>query len=296
MPDRRENVEQPLSARAQTALAACAEGRLPPNVAAMHLLMAEADLAVLDRAIAQAGSVEAAQRLRRVRLIAAGPAGEIVHRIAALLDHDPLAPTQDAVARWTAAFDHAAAAHAEAGVALYTLGDPDLLERATAEIDEALCNWGLLGSDRRVLDLGCGIGRMLPALAQHCGYVVGLDISKGMLDEARRRCARYDNLALVRGSGRDLAMFGAETFDLVLAVDSFPYLHLSGLSERLFGEAARVLAGSGTIAILNYSYRGDLSVDRGDLARLASSHGLEMYQDGCRNFTFWDGATFLFRK
>jgi hypothetical protein len=64
----------------------------------------------------------------------------------------------------------------------------------------------------------------------------------------------------------------------------------------LFGEAARVLAGSGRIAILNYSYRDDLSVDRGDLARLASSHGLEMYQDGCRSFTFWDGATFLFRK
>src|SRR5262245_51131925 len=138
MSNRRERVEEPLSARAQTTLAGCAEGRLAPNVAAMHLLMEEADVAVLDRATAEARSAEAAQRLRQVRLIATGPAGEIVHRIAALLDHDPTAQAEDAVARWTAAFDHAAAAHAEAGVALYALGDPDLLERATAEIDEAL--------------------------------------------------------------------------------------------------------------------------------------------------------------
>jgi SAM-dependent methyltransferase len=289
--------EQRLSARAQLALVECAEGRLPPNIAAMHLIMEEADLAVLDRAMAEAGSAQVAQRLRQVRLLAAGPAGEVVRRTAALLDHDAAAAqTEDAVARWTAAFDRAAAAHPEAGVALYALGDADLLERATHEIADALYDWGLLGSDRRVLDLGCGIGRMLPALAQHCAHVVGLDISERMLAEAKQRCALLPNLFLLRGSGRDLALFRDRSFDLVLAVDSFPYLYLSGLSETLFGEAVRVLAGSGAIAILNYSYRGDLAVDKSDLAQLARAHGLEMYRDGSRDFSLWDGATFLLRR
>ena len=262
----------------------------------MHLIMEEADPAALDRAIAEARSAEAAERLQQVRLLTARPAGKIVRRIASLLNHDAREQTEDAVARWTAAFDRVATAHAEAGVALYTLGDPALLERATAEIGKALCNWGLLGSDRRVLDLGCGMGRMLPTLAQRCAYVVGLDVSERMLEEAKQRCEAWCNLALVRGSGQDLAMFADESFDLVLAVDSFPYLHLSGLAEMLFGEAVRVLTGSGTIAIFNYSYRGDLTLDKSDLSRLTHAHGLDIYRHGCRDFRLWDGATFLFRK
>lgn len=261
----------------------------------MHLLMEEADLSNLDRAIAEAASPEAAQRLREVKTLTSGAASEVVRRMAALLNHDPAAPAEDAVARWSAAFDRAAEAHAEAGVALYALGDPDLLERATAEIVEALSDWGLLGRDRRVLDLGCGIGRMLPALAQQCGYVIGLDVSERMLAEAKHRCTQ-SNFSLVRGSGRDLAVFCDQSFDLVLAVDSFPYLHLSNIAETIIAEAARVLAENGTIAILNYSYRGGVGVDRDDITRLSRSCGLQVCRDGDRDFKFWDGATFLLRK
>jgi ubiquinone/menaquinone biosynthesis C-methylase UbiE len=43
----------------------------------------------------------------------------------------------------------------------------------------------------RALDYGCGVGRLVIPLARRCGEVVGVDISQGMLEEARKNCARF---------------------------------------------------------------------------------------------------------
>ncbi len=42
---------------------------------------------------------------------------------------------------------------------------------------------------RRALDYGCGVGRVLTAMAEKCEAVVGVDISSGMLAETRKNCA-----------------------------------------------------------------------------------------------------------
>ena len=62
-------------------------------------------------------------------------------------------------------YDRAVAVAPEAAVALYSLGDPAILERATAELAALLGDWGFLGADRDALDIGCGIGRIEQALA-----------------------------------------------------------------------------------------------------------------------------------
>jgi SAM-dependent methyltransferase len=285
-----------LSPRAQAALAACAQGRMPPNLAAMHLVMEGAEPAAFDRAIAEAAAPEAAERLSRARSLASVPAAALLRRTAALLEHDPAAQGESGAERWAAAFDRAVAAHPEASVALYSLGDPRLLDAASAEIAAVLGRWGVLGSDRRALDLGCGIGRMLPLLARSCRVAVGIDVSAGMLTEARRRCTGLSNLLLVRSSGRDLKMFADDSFDLVLAVDSFPYLNLSGIAEPIFAELARLLAPGGDLGILNYSYRDDFEADRADLDRLARAHGLKVLRRGTRDFELWDAPGFLLKK
>jgi SAM-dependent methyltransferase len=53
---------------------------------------------------------------------------------------------------------------------------------------------------RRALDFGCGAGRITHAMVRHAERVVGLDISEGMLEEARARqvpgvefCSRLGN-------------------------------------------------------------------------------------------------------
>ena len=285
-----------LSPRAQAALAACAQGQMAPNLAAMHLLMEGAAPAAFDRAIAEATAPEAAERLNRARSLADAPAAALLRQTATLLGHDPAAPGADAVERWADAFDRAVAADPEASVALYSLGDPRLLDAASAEIAAVLGSWGVLGPARRALDLGCGIGRMLPLLARSCRVAIGIDVSAGMLAEARRRCTGLRNLLLVRTSGRDLKMFADGSFDLALAVDSFPYLHLSGIAEPIFSEVARLIAPGGDLAILNFTYRDDFEADRTDLDRLAHAHGLRLVRRGTRDFQLWDGASFLLKK
>lgn len=52
----------------------------------------------------------------------------------------------------------------------------------------------------RVLDYGCGVGRLVIPFSRGADEVVGLDISKSMLSEAADNCQRYgvDNVRLSR--------------------------------------------------------------------------------------------------
>ena len=149
-----------------------------------------------------------------------------------------------------------------------------------------------------MLDIGCGIGRFECALAPDVASITGIDVSPGMIGEARARCRGLDNVALARVDGSDLAMFAGRRFGLVLAVDALPYLVAAGpgIAARHVADAAGLLDRGGALAIFNYSYRGDLDADRADLAHLAAANGLAIERSGTSDFTLWDGVTFLLRR
>lgn len=67
----------------------------------------------------------------------------------------------------------------------------------------------------RVLDFGCGVGRVLVSFARTCEAAVGVDVAESMLAEARRNCARFDlsNVTLLKGDDTLAAVEGR--FDLV---------------------------------------------------------------------------------
>ena len=111
------------------------------------------------------------------------------------------------------------------------------------------------------------------------------------VERARARCGALPNVRLEVSPGRDLASFGAASFDLVLAVDTFPYLVQSALrlAETHVAEAARVLRPGGSLVILNFSYRGDRAQDAADVARFARAHGLRGVVEGATPFEVWDG-------
>lgn len=53
-----------------------------------------------------------------------------------------------------------------------------------------------LASPRKtVADLGCGIGPLLPFLAEHFGQVLAVDFAEGMLARARQHCRAMTNIA-----------------------------------------------------------------------------------------------------
>lgn len=302
MPDLGTEWLREVPAALRRPLLACASGDLPANIAAMRLLMESREPHEAERVVAglldrlEGHALEARRLQAALACLRRSP--EAWRTVKAVLEdvrHDEASGDSDeAIRRWAAAFDRAARHAPEGSVALYALGDPGLLRAATDEVAERLRSWGLLGPERTVLDLGCGIGRFGEALAGEVRAFVGIDISGEMIAAARRRCAGLGNVSFRQSSGRDLALFEDDGFDLVLAVDSFPYLVQSGmdLAERHVAEAARVLRPGGDLLILNFSYRGDPAQDRADLRRLAGASGLEVAREGARAFSLWDGLAY----
>ena len=106
--------------------------------------------------------------------------------------------------------------------------------------------------DGRILELGCGTGRVTIPVARTGAHIVGVDRSTEMLARARRRAARgrFRNLSLVRGDIRMLPFRKSTRFDLVMA----PY----GILQSLINEAdltatlravERVLAKDGVFGL-----------------------------------------------
>jgi SAM-dependent methyltransferase len=279
-----------------------------PNVALMQFLIEARDRDEADRVLHQvrdladaSGPSDASERLTRVaRLWQENPqAFATVKAVLAHVEHGGTAPSpEEGVAHWAALFDRMAQTSPEGGVALYALGNPALLQAATAEVADRLRSWALLGPDKCVLEIGCGIGRFLAALAPEVRRVTGIDISPVMIDRARERCAGSTNVAVQVSSGQDLAPFADESFDLVLAADVFPYLVQAGaaLVERHLQESARVLRPAGSLVVLNYSYRGDPEQDRVELAVMAGRSGLSLAELETGGFSLWDAAAFRLLK
>jgi ubiquinone/menaquinone biosynthesis C-methylase UbiE len=150
-----------------------------------------------------------------------------------------------------------------------------------------------------VLDFGCGAGRFADALAPRVASVTGTDLSTSMIEAARRRCARHGNAHFVTASGRDLAGLPDSGFDLVLAMDSLPYVHRAGghaLLEAMLTEMFRVLRPAGEIVVLNLTYRGDPAADRRDLRQMAGRAGLAVTGMRARPLQCADGALFRLRR
>lgn len=279
-----------------------AAGELPPNVALMQLLMAARDSdqarAVLDSA-REGASPEARDRIgRTLQLLDENPAAHaLIHGVLARIDHRDHGEAPDrAVARMVRSYDAAAELSPAASSALYALGNPEILAAATAEVVQRMRAWDLLGPERDALEIGCGAGRFLAALAPEVRRIVGLDLSPRMLAAARAETAGHANVEVRLSDGRGLGEFADASFNLVLAADSFPYLVQAGVAEAYLAEIGRVLRPGGDLLILNYSYRGDVPLDEADLVRIGPEAGLEpVYRQG-PGFAYWDAASFNLRR
>lgn len=286
------------------ALRTFCEGDLPAEIALMRLILATGSAAELDGFIEDAALREpsTAERIRAISALGRryAHAWPTVKAAAAAVQRRPFSQdtTNDILDELAADFDMAASLSPEASVALYSFGDRRRLKAATEEVVGWMREAGLLRREYRVLDIGCGIGRLECALSGLCREIVGVDISRNMVDIARRRCSGLPGVDIRLVSGLGLQEFEDASFDLITAVDTMPYMVSAGgdLAERHFADAARILRRTGNLLVLNYSYRGNLELDRGDVRRHAAICRLEMIQDGLQPFQHWDAAVFHLRK
>lgn len=132
--------------------------------------------------------------------------------------------------------------------ALYRHRDEDEAERAVDLVIDRLARQGLApAGSTRILDIACGSGRHLAALAARGFDAIGLDLSPHLLREAAdRRPGR-----LVRGDMRFLPFAGA-SFDVALSMfTSFGYFASRDEDRVMLAESRRVLKPGGRL-VLDY--------------------------------------------
>ena len=140
-----------------------------------------------------------------------------------------MAPAETGLAAWTrysTALPYAAERpldHVEIGPAL-----PRLDRRLIGDV-----------TNKRVLDLGCGAGHAVVALARQGAKVIGIDTDAGQLAHARELCERHEVRAeLHHGDLADLAFIPSASIDVALAV--FSLAAVADL-DRVFRQVHRLL-------------------------------------------------------
>jgi ubiquinone/menaquinone biosynthesis C-methylase UbiE len=126
----------------------------------------------------------------------------------------------------------------------------------------------------RVLDFGCGAGRLSQALAEHADEVVGVDVSPPMLEVARKLDAT-GRCTFVLNERQDLTQFEDSSFDLVYSELVLQHLPATAIDAYLT-EFLRVLRPGG-VALLQCTTR-PLWTFKGTVWRLAPAPLIRLAQ------------------
>ncbi len=98
-------------------------------------------------------------------------------------------------------------------------------------------------------DLGCGIGPLLPFLAEHFGRVIAVDFAEGMLTRARQRCKGLPNIEFHKRELTDLTRFAGQ-LDVAVAVNSLVLPDTAALDTALHAIHATLRPGGHFLGIV----------------------------------------------
>jgi len=140
-------------------------------------------------------------------------------------------------------------------------------EEQEAKIEAALEIMGSLKVEKNslVLDMGCGTGLLFNYIADKAGMVVGLDISRKILAEAKRRSEKFRNVHLVLADA-DHTPFKCSIFSHVFAITLIQNMPNP---EKTLAEAKRVAGKGAVIVVTGLKKKFPLDVFEGLLRKLS---------------------------
>lgn len=111
--------------------------------------------------------------------------------------------------------------------------------------------------DKRMLELGCGVGRMTFPLANRFGTVEAIDISGEMIQRANELQARLGiaNVRFQLGNGKDLRPYPDESMDFAFSFIVFQHIPEVSIILNYVREIGRVLKKGGLFRFQVNGYR-----------------------------------------
>lgn len=108
----------------------------------------------------------------------------------------------------------------------------------------------------KVLEIGCGTGRVTRALCELFGDVYGVDVSGEMVEQARRALADCPNAHLYQNNGKDLSVLGDLVIDFAFSSIVFQHIPSREVIESYVREVHRLLRPG---ALFKFQVQGDPS-------------------------------------
>ncbi len=103
----------------------------------------------------------------------------------------------------------------------------------------------IAGNGRCLLEIGCGIGRLIEALAGDCALIQGVNISPEMIRLGNERLAEIRNARLFVAENSDLSAIPPESVDQVYSFAVFQHIPDRLVVERYLADSWRVLKPGG---------------------------------------------------
>ncbi len=114
-------------------------------------------------------------------------------------------------------------------------------------VDPFLREMNLDPTGKRMVEIGCGVGRMTFALAKRFGEVHGVDISSEMIQRAMgyKEKLGFKNVSFQLGSGNDLLGLSDGSFDFCFSFIVLQHIPDPGIIRNYVSEMGRVLKVGG---------------------------------------------------
>ena len=119
-------------------------------------------------------------------------------------------------------------------------------DREAERVMEMCKTYGIELAFGKILDFGCGVGRMTRAFSKFFNGCVGLDVSEKMVDLARKFNADRQHIEFVASTTPTLP-FASESFDFVFSVLVLQHLPQKSMILGYIAEFIRVAKSDGVI-------------------------------------------------
>lgn len=150
----------------------------------------------------------------------------------------------------------------------------------------------------RVLEIGCGAGRVTRALAGLFGEVHGVDISGEMVKLARQALSDFPNAHVYQNNGRDLSVLPEGPFDFAFSSIVFQHIPSREVIANYVREVHRLLRPG---ALFKFQVQGDSTMEThpddtwlgvafsdAEVVTMAEEAGFEpRYRHGAGTQYFW---------